>query len=331
MRITKMTNDSSADFFRDDPWELIEEPCYPHARRLYLNDDRFWVSMDDHSQILFFIQDQGADEVEPLKNVAGLDVSVEKIGLEQRLVCRLTSQDTELIEKFSTVAKDIAFYCSEYKGVRIFLKAQERIKSWANFLKPTRDGLSTPEFVGLLGELYVLSEHLMPAISAVDAVRSWIGPEHKKQDFNFNKVAIEVKTTLSGERQVVRISSLDQLEKVTNELFLIRVVATPASDKGGFSLGQLYDRCTKAAEHDLISNSLFLQKATPLYSQASESQIRDRYVVNSVSIFRVDDEFPKLTRSNVRLAIREANYEISLEAMKKFEVSTSVREVVANG
>ena len=326
-----MTSNSTQEFFHDDPWEHISDPCYPKGRRLYLNDERFWVSMDENRQILFFIQDKGADNIKPLENLAGLNVSIEEVGAEYRLVCRLTSPEVELIEKFSTVAKDIAFYCSKYNGAPLFLKAQERIRSWANFLRPSHDGLTRSAFVGLLGELYVLSEHLMEALPAVDAVRSWIGPEDKKQDFTFNKIAIEVKTTLSGDRQVVTISSLDQLDKVTSELFLLRIVAAPSGDDVGFNLGELYQRCLAALAHDVVTEGLFLQKASNLYGKASESQIRDRFVVNSVSIFKVDDHFPRLTRSDVDLAIQEAKYDISLGALKEFEVSTSVGEIVANG
>ena len=200
-----MTN-STEEFFLDNPWELIAAPCYPEGRRLYLHDERFWVSIDEFHQILFFVQDRGADKIKPLENLAGLQVSLEKLSNgEDRLVCRLTSNEPELVEKFATVAKDIAFHCSEFEGSQLFLKTQDRIKSWANFLKPSRHGLTHSEFVGLFGELYVLAEFIMPDIPAEDAVRSWIGPDDKKQDFTFNHAAIEVKTTVSGDKQTVEL------------------------------------------------------------------------------------------------------------------------------
>lgn len=331
MKIMKMTNNTS-DFFLDDPWKQIKEPCYPEGRRLYLNDERFWVSMDDNKQILFFIQDTGADKIKPLENLAGLQVSIEKYGAgEYRLVCCLTSHEPELLDKFSTVAKDIAFHCSTYKGVQLFLKTQERIKSWANFLKPSRAGLTHSEFVGLFGELYVLSEHFMSSIPPDESVRAWIGPEGKKQDFTFNDSAIEVKTTLSGDQQTISISSLDQLDKVTRELYLMRVVASPSGDGSGFNLGGLYENCLEAIGHDVVAEGLFLQKASLLYGKASERQIKDHFVIVNVSIFDVDTNFPKLTRSNVNLAIRDVKYEIAVGALSDFEVATDVEEIIKNG
>jgi hypothetical protein len=331
MKTMTMTN-STSEFFLDDPWKLIKEPCYPEGRRLYLNDERFWVSMDESKQILFFVQDKGAENVKPLENLEALNVSIERNGTEEyRLVCRLTSHEPELLEKFATVAKDVAFHCSAYKGPQLFLKTQERIKSWANFLKPSRAGLTHSEFVGLLGELYVLSEHLMPVLPAADSVRAWIGPEGKKQDFTFNQSAIEVKTTISGDQQTIKISSLDQLDKVTDKLYLMRVVASPAGDSSGFNLRGLFEDCLNAIDHDVIAEGLFLQKASDLYGKASESQLKDHFLVANVSFFNVGDGFPKLTQSDVGLAIRDVKYEIVVTALADFEMATDIEGIVNNG
>jgi hypothetical protein len=323
---------STQEFFGDNPWGAIDQPCYPEGRRLYLHDERFWVSMDDNRHLLFFVQDTGGDAVKPLENLAGLNVSIEQqANGDQRLVCRLTTAEPELEEKFSTVAKDIAFHCSGYKGAQLFLKTQERIKSWANFLKPSRSGLSHSEFVGLFGELYSLVEHLAPALTAKDAVRAWIGPEGKKQDFTLNNWALEVKTTVSGDQQTIRISSLDQLDRVTDKLYLLRVVAAPATDGNGLSLGELYERCRTSVQHDAVVEGMFLQKASALYGKASESQINEQFRIVNVSVFDVADEFPRLTRSDVHLAIPEARYEISIAALAPFEVESDVSEILNHG
>jgi hypothetical protein len=323
---------STQDFFSDNPWRAIDQPCYPEGRRLYLHDERFWVSMDDNRHLLFFIQDSGGDAVKPLANLAGLRVSIDRqANGDQRLVCRLTAAEPELEDKFATVAKDIAFHCSGYKGAQLFLKTQERIKSWANFLKPSRSGISHSEFVGLFGELYTLVEHLAPVLTIADSVRAWIGPEEKKQDFTLNDWALEVKTTISGDQQTIRISSLDQLDKVTEKLYLLRVVAAPATDGNGLCLRALYDRCRRSLQHDAITEGMFLRKASALYDEASENQIAEQFKIVNISIFQITDKFPRLTRSNVHPAIPEARYEISVGALAPFEVASDVGEIVNNG
>ena len=331
MKSMKMMN-SAKDFFLDNPWERIEQPSYPEGRRLYLNDERFWVSMDENRQLLFFVQDKGGDAIKPLENLAGLDVTIEKLAnAEHRLVCRLTATEADLTDKFATVAKDIAFHCSGYKGAQLFLKTQERIKSWANFLKPSRKGLSHSEFVGLLGELYILAEHLMPVINAEESVRAWIGPEGKKQDFTLDDWAIEVKTTISGDQQTISISSLDQLDRVTDRLYLIRVVAAPATEGEGLSLGELYNRCLDSVQHDVVIEGMFLQKASALYGKASDTQIKEQFKIVNVSLFDVIDDFPKMTRGDVHAGITEARYEVSVGAIASYEVNSDLSELLGYG
>lgn len=328
---TKMTSDIES-FFLDNPWAVIEEPCYPEGRRLYLHDERFWVSIDENHRLLFFVQDRGGESVKPLQNIAGLDVSIESDGNgESRLVCTLTDLDPELSDKFATVAKDIAFHCSKFKGRRLFLNAQERIKSWANFLKPSRSGLTREEFIGFFGELYSISDQLFHAFSESDVINGWIGPDGKKQDFSLGNLAIEIKTSLSGDKREVTINSLDQLDRVTERLLLLRVVAAPAAEGEGVSLGQLYEGIVESVKGDLDAENKFLNRASPFYGKATEQQINEQYQVIDVSIYEVQDGFPKLTRSNVCPEILDAKYSISVNAIEKFRIGSDMKEVTGHG
>ena len=53
--------------------------------------------------------------------------------------------------------------------------------------------------------------------------------------------------------------------------------------------------------------------------------------MNNVSLFNVGERFPKLTRCDVDLAIRAVKYEIAVEALADFKVTTDVGEIVSNG
>ena len=323
---------SPEDFFLDNPWGGIAEPCYPYGRRLYLNDERFWVSIDENNHCLFFVQDHGGESVKPLENIAGLDVGIEDtLGGEQRLVCRLTETDPEAVDKFATIAKDIAFHCSKYEETQLFVKTQERIKSWANFLRPSRKGLTNSEFIGFFGELYVLAVFMKPYLSATESVKAWIGPDGSKQDFTLDDWALEVKTSISGEQQTVRISSLDQLDRVTRKLYLLRVIAIPASEGGGLSLGDLYKSCLDSVRHDVVTEGLFLQKASGLYGKASEVQIDSMFKVAGVFMFDVVPAFPKLTRHEVDSSISGVSYEIAFSALLPFQIDADLSGIVKNG
>ena len=69
-------------------------------------------------------------------------------------------------------------------GVDSFLDAcKNQMISWGDFLKPSRKGLTHSEWIGYWGELYVLLFMIHPNYSFHEAVKFWIGPLMKKQDF----------------------------------------------------------------------------------------------------------------------------------------------------
>lgn len=320
------------DFFKTDPWGLIDKPCYPEGRRLYLSDDRFWVSMNDKNQILFFVQEGGVRNIKALENIAGVEVKIIEFNNDTyRLICTLTSYDFDIKEKFTFVAKDIANYCSEFNGPQLFIKVQERIKSWSNFLKPKKNGLSNSEFVGLWGELYVVSELLMKTHTPADVVRFWIGPEDKKQDITLDSISIEIKTSISGDARIIKISSIDQLQKVTDKLFLLHVIANPSSGDKGLSLKEMYDNCLNLISHDLNVETSFLQKISILYGQANEKQLNEEYSIVSLTLFDVRDDFPRITRDSLSQGISDVKYDIFISSLKDYEVMEDIKEVIKNG
>lgn len=325
-----MTNYES--FFKDDPWAEITEPSYPEGRQLYVNDDRFWVSKNKDGYIQFFIHEKEIVNIKSIENLAGVEINISTYNHNSsRLICTLTTDDKEVRDKFSIVAKDVSYTCSKYRGTQLFLKVQDRIKSWANFLKPTQIGLSHSEFVGFWGELYTVSDILMKWLSPSDVVRFWIGAEGKKQDITLNSIAIEVKTSVSGDSRTIKISSMEQLERTTRSLYLLHIVANPSDRDHGVSLEMLYQQCLKFLAYDLSAETLFIQKASELYSKASKTQLNDKFTVVSLSLFDVQDSFPFITSNEVRQGIASVKYEILLSSLKRFEVTDSLEEIIKNG
>ena len=330
--MTIMTTNKYSQFFNDDPWDSLNGLCYPEGRRLYLNDERFWVSVDDGGRIMFFVHEGGEANLKVLENLASLDIHLDTsfVG-DTRLCCTLIDVDGDLKNKFSIVAKDIAHNCSKFSGNELLSKVQLRIKSWANFLKPARTGLSNSEYVGFWGELFVFSQYLMKLHSPKDAVRFWLGPEGKKQDITLNSTAIEIKTSMSGDSRSINISSIDQLEKVTPSLFLLHLVGSPSVDGHGFSLLELYESCIERIQHDMETETLFLNKVTQFYGKANNEQLNNSISIISETMFTVTDDFPALTRKNIPTAITKVKYEVLISEVNKFESEKSIEEVIKNG
>jgi len=321
-----------ADFFKDDPWLEIVGPLYPLGKQLYQEDDRFWVSRSQAGQIQFFVSEKEIINIESLANLAGVDISIVIFNKRSsRLICTLVSDESISKDKFSIVAKDVAFYCSRYKGEKLFLKVQERIRSWANFLKPTQTGLLHSELVGFWGELYTVSEILMEWIPASDLVRFWVGPEGKKQDITFNSLAIEVKTSISGDPSTINISSIEQLDRVTTSLYLLHIIASPSEQSHGVSIRMFYQKMMRVLSQDASAETLFLYKVSELYGRATEAQRDECFSVSSLSLYDVDEGFPSITSSSVDNGIAGAQYQIYTSGLDQFDVTSDLEEIIKNG
>lgn len=330
MKILKMNNYNS--FFNDDPWSGLNNACYPDGRRLYLNDERFWVSVDSFGRIMFFIHEEARTTLSILENLNSLEIKVDSnfIG-STRLCCTLIDYDKDLKNKFSIVAKDVAFQCSKYSGENLLHKVLLRIKSWADFLKPTRVGLLNSEYIGFWGELYTISQYLLKCYSPGEAVRFWVGPEGKKQDITLNSTAIEIKTSMSGDPRSIKINSLDQLERVTSSLFILHLIASPSQSGNGFSLKNLYEECLQKIRADTEVETLFLNKVFQLYGKASNEQLNNHISIINEKIFNVAEGFPVLNRKNIPLSICKVSYEILLSEITDFESERTIMDIIKNG
>jgi hypothetical protein len=320
------------DFFDNNPWKNIVEPIYPAGHRLFLNDSRFWVSMDHDGKILFFIHDHYTGKIVPPESLAGVKIDlVEYVSNAKRLICTLTSNELELQSKFCIVTKDIAYKCKGLTGSLLFNKVIELLKSWANFLKPQRTGLSESEYIGLWGELFTLKEIILPKHTPFNSMRFWVGPEGKKQDFTLNKIAIEVKTSFSSEARKITISSLEQLDVITDKLYLLHIVANPSEPQLGSSLKDLYDKSLTIICQDPQSEIIFLQKVSDLYGKANDKQLSSKITPIAQTLYEVSDAFPCLRHKDVPNSISGLRYDLLVTAIREFESKQPIEEVIKNG
>tara|TARA_B100000780_G_scaffold66793_1_gene44014 strand:+ start:21 stop:989 length:969 start_codon:yes stop_codon:yes gene_type:complete len=315
------------NFFNNDPWENITAPVYPNGQRLYQKDDRFWVSMDSSDRIIFFIRESGKYTIKKLPTLSGLEISID-YGTEgeTRLICTLT--EPLLRDKFSIVAKDVAHTSSKFQGDRFLEECKTRIISWADFLKPSRKGLTKPEWFGFWGELYILTQILVPATDSSDAIKFWIGPDGKKQDFTFNNTALEVKTTISGEPNSIKISSLDQLHKVTKKLYLLHLHINFSNDLMALSLRDMYEHMEDILKEDIDSRTRFLNKTSSLYGKASEEQLETKFNFIALESYDVKDGFPKLTNDSTHSAITSVKYDLNPSSLKSYLVELDIDELL---
>ena len=319
--------DNFDSFFNEDPWMNIDSPEYPNGRYLYQKDQRFFVSMNDSSQIMFFVSEIGKYNIKKLPKLSGIEISIDNDHSGQtRLICVL--KDELLKDKFALVAKDVAFRCSSFEGDKFLEECKTRIMSWAEFLKPSREGLRKPEWFGFWGELYMLHSVLKPSLDYADSINSWIGVEGKKQDFTFNNSALEIKTTFSGDANMIRISSLDQLHKVTENLYLLHLHINFSNDPSALSLKDMYESIMNEIEGSDQLKTQFANKASKLYGKASDDQRETKFNFLGMEAYSVSDKFPKITSENMASAITAAKYNLNPSSLKPFLVDLNFEEVI---
>ena len=200
-----------------------------------------------------------------------------------------------------------------------FLLSQ--VARWHRLLALGPDGLLTAEDQqGLFGELVVLAQ-ACSTFGPDIAMAAWVGPDEAPQDFALPTMSVEVKTMQAGSA-TISISSLDQLDCSQQPLMLavVEIVrCTPGT--GGQSLLDAV-ACTRAlvasAPHATVRMEEQLGKAG--YVDRDEYKLPE-YRVARTSWYGVTPAFPRLARSTLSGAIRDARYQLLVSALRPFETN----------
>ena len=317
--------------FRNDPWENINEPIYPDVQRLFRQDDRFWVSVNEKNEKLFVINVplRINEEIPTNLNVIEADI-VEFDGGNTRFLCVL--KDDSLLEIFTLMIKDIAYKCKDFSDAEVINKAIDRLfTEWTQLLKPSHAGIGRSMQIGLWGELFILNEKIKQAYPVSEAINFWIGPENKKQDFTVNNLALEVKTTLAGSSPSITITSLEQLEKITDKLYLVQLFINIASseDADSMSLQDIYDQIWNSIdENDPNTKTNFMLKAGKIMNKAKKSEKNEKFLHQSYDLYDVNDSFPSIYSSDLPDPIRNVKYEIDASKIRHLLSSEKLEDIL---
>ena len=196
-----------------------------------------------------------------------------------------------------------------------------QLSRWQKFLSASTEGLSEEAQRGLWGELYFLREHLIPAIGS-SALAGWKGPERAHQDFQFPCGAVEVKTTLAKQPQVIRITSERQLDDSQWPSLFLFVVALDSRENGGESLSTLIaslrtlfktDKMVEEQFEDALLVAGYLDTHAFRYAEPG-------YLVRSEKTFRVNHGFPRVIEEGLPIGIGDVNYGLAITACAAFSL-----------
>lgn len=246
------------------------------------------------------------------------------------LTLRLT--DRGLTDLFSIICCDLAEATSvavtEEGAIQIFVV---RLSRWAELLRRRRTTeLSFNERLGLLGELNMLVWAIEECgVDALLAVRGWRGPDGDTNDIGLNNVRIEVKSQLSTQRKSLKISSLDQLDWDGRNLFIATHSFCPSDE--GVSLESLSSNISTRLENNKSGLMEFQRRLIVAGYDSDASYANETFKLERLSVYRVEEDFPRLVPSNVPIGINKVSYEITCERINDFVVAPSVLEALING
>lgn len=207
--------------------------------------------------------------------------------------------------------------CDEYEAIN---NIKDRYHSWKVLLK-NKTKMTYENYQGLFGELYFMLEILSKEIGIDNALKSWVGPDGYSKDFSTERTWYEVKT-IGTSSTTIKINSLTQLESDIDG-HLIKVVVEKMSDQfneGLCSVPKLYNYI-----FDMLPNrylkEMFVNKMLKYgYVDEDENINKYKFEVANVSKYLINNDFPKLTRKDVKnLAITQVKYELLLSSIEEYK------------
>lgn len=197
----------------------------------------------------------------------------------------------------------------------------ERYKKWLRLMEYQRaDLMEESRRKGLIGEMMFLQDKVSEGMSIEAALNAWIGPDGADQDFIFTDRWTEIKCT-GISTETISISSLEQLdEELPGFICVYFIDKTTQENINGFTLMGKVNQLRDIFEENIRAREIFENKLF-MYGYADKKEYHEqKYSCRGSNIYKVDIDFPRLTKSNVPAQIVSAKYNISLAAIEKWKI-----------
>lgn len=314
-----------------DPWRDIgpskEDNTLNVRRADVAHPLDYWFARDVRGRYVFcFDASTSAPDTRGMPKFAGIDLV--SLGVSDRS-CRLvlTLTDSEQFDIFRALCSDLMLATRELAknesadGLAITLN---RLTRWQGMLERVRDDLlSQRRIIGLVGELLVLRDVLMPRLSVFDAVHSWRGPFGDEQDFLLAGRIIEVKTQLSTSDRFLNISSEQQLDTASGPIVVChQTLDVPANEgSGAASLNGLISSLSGVmAGNDFAAVGLFRSALLEAGYRRRDEYDRPYWLLNGRSFFEVREGFPRIVPEIYEAGIDRVRYRVAVQACADFEI-----------
>ncbi len=315
-----------------NPWEDLSKPDVSEklsARRVSADNpwNFFWARGADDKHLFVLGFDPESEPQVDLPALKGIELSFADGNStnERMLVYKLS--EPELRDIFYRLCCDITVCAAkaneEQEAIALSLARTWR---WHHLLRGgSDDRLSLEEQKGLIGELFIVEQCLIPEISEGDAVAAWQGPLGAAKDFMLGRVCVEAKVRRSSSTPSVIISSEFQLDDTELDALFLHVVAldaTSTDDASGFSLTDVASRVKKRLEAaGPIVTDEFEHKLSSAGFEWDDDYSDALWIEGSSQLYQVVDGFPRILAGSLSPGLVNVKYTLTLDECTPFIVA----------
>lgn len=247
-----------------------------------------------------------------LKDVQVYITDDTSLSPNKMLVILLTNN--QYSEIFSVLCEDLILAVSEIKeSSKIIKTILNQLGKWrALFDNIGRGGLQSQEQQGLYGELFFLRKLLIFFLDSFDVIKGWVGSDKALRDFQYQKCAVEVKTTCANNHQKLHISSERQLDETFLEHLFLYHLSVEVSNKNGETLNSIVENIGTIISENVFAYNMFNAKLMEAgyFSQDAELYNERSYKVRKESSYSVTNNFPRIKESELRNGVGDVDYTI---------------------
>jgi len=286
-----------------------------------------WVARDHSNRQHLLVRVPTGVTLE-MTGTHGLSVSVVGHRIpdqEDATYIDLVCLDPAVAATFAAVAADIAGEAVKAGAGARRSQVVTALNEWRWFwgVDPTR--LSASDAIGLFGELWFL---IRWAGASADSVRAWDASNGARHDFQWTERSVEVKATSQGGAVVHTVQHLEQLEDAeTGDLYLYSLrVARDALAAN--TLNSLVDVATAALSGSADARGELLTKLGQRgYTPAGRDQSAVPYRVVEENLYKVAENFPRLTRTSFPVGlptgITRVSYQLDMNACSNWRIDAT--------
>ncbi|MFL2133498.1 PD-(D/E)XK motif protein [Desemzia sp. FAM 24101] len=259
-----------------------------------------------------------------IKSTELIQVSKYKIP-DNKMAVLFSLSDDSLLSIFISFAIDLESVIEKNPSITIN-EIYNRYVYWQRMFKVEANKISEMLVKGLVGELNILDQFMIPKYGVQEAIRGWVGTEKNHKDFSYSDgMWYEAKTINIGKLSV-KISSIEQLQADTEGVLLITEIEKAGiGNPNGVRLFDLLNKIKNIIDSEDTVLSFFnkindLGISLDVFSDPNHEGNLHRYLIHKVSNYLVNTDFPKLNREELPVSVGAVNYELILTEIQDYLV-----------